>query len=221
MTLIRVNGPAVVVSARTAAWIELHTGLTALRVRVRGTDLVISRELEEVRRAAMLWRASATGSPVASKAEVSATSEEWFKIGQAADLIGVTDRAIRMAWISGRLQSRPGGRPVPDHRTGGEARMETQLRRCRDTSTHTVPLAVGNAPIRICRWWRGRATRVGKSWPRDESGPTCRGGAASLQLSLRAWPSPAVPSRRARLGRRILQRSALLLIWSARLSRAG
>jgi excisionase family DNA binding protein len=103
--MIGTDGPAVVLSARTAAWLERHAGLTSLRVRVRGTDPAISRELEEVRRAGMLWCASATGSPVAPEPELAAPSKQWLSTGQVAELLNVTDRAVRLACASGRLEA--------------------------------------------------------------------------------------------------------------------
>lgn len=104
MALIGTQGPAVVLDARTCAWLEHYANLTALRVRVRGTDPEISKELEEIREAALHWRSSATGTERDTKPELAAESE-WLSTGQAADLAGVTSRAIRKAIADGRLQA--------------------------------------------------------------------------------------------------------------------
>lgn len=98
------QGPAVVLSARTAAWLERYADLTSLRVRVRGTDPAISRELEEIRYAAMSWRSSVSGTEAAVAPEP-VTSSGWLTTTQAAGLVGVTDRAIRKAIAEGRLIS--------------------------------------------------------------------------------------------------------------------
>ena len=98
------DGPAVVISARTAAWLERYAGLSALSVRVRGTDPEISAHLEHIRYAALAWRGSATGTEEAVKPEPAASSE-WLSTGQAADLSGVTARGIRKAIAQGRLEA--------------------------------------------------------------------------------------------------------------------
>jgi excisionase family DNA binding protein len=103
--LVGIEGPGVVISARTAAWLERYAGLTSLRVRVRGTDPDISRQLEEIRYAAMAWRGSATGSQVAAGAEPPTQSGVWLTSGQAASLAGVSSRAIRKAISTGRLSA--------------------------------------------------------------------------------------------------------------------
>lgn len=102
MALIGTHGPAVVLDARACAWLERYAGLTGLRVRVRGTDPEISRQLEEVRVAAMSWRGSATGSERDAEPELAAQSE-WLSTGQVAKELMVTDRAIRKAIREGRL----------------------------------------------------------------------------------------------------------------------
>lgn len=102
MALIGTHGPAVVVDARTCAWLEKYAQLTSLRVRVRGTDPHISRALEEIRQAAMSWRGSATGTDDAPKPEPGATSS-WLSTTQAASLLGVTPRAVVKAIARGKL----------------------------------------------------------------------------------------------------------------------
>lgn len=102
MALIGVDGPAVVLDARTCAWLERYAGLTSLRVRVRGTDPQISRDLQDIRVAALAWRGSAAGTERDTKPELAAESE-WLSTGQVADELMITDRAIRKAISEGRL----------------------------------------------------------------------------------------------------------------------
>ncbi len=103
MVLIRPREPAVLISARTAAWLERYGGMTSLRVRVRGIDPAISAELEQLREAAMSWRGSSTGTDEATRQEP-ATSSKWLSSTQAADLLGVTSRAVVKAIDRGALQ---------------------------------------------------------------------------------------------------------------------
>ena len=100
--IVGARGPAVVLSARTAAWMERYAGLTSLRVRVRGTDPEISAELEHLRVVAMAWRGSATGTEAATKQEPAASSQ-WLSTSQAADLLGVGPRAVVKALARGAL----------------------------------------------------------------------------------------------------------------------
>jgi len=99
------DGPAVVISARTAAWLERYAGLSALRVRVRGTDPEISAHLEHIRFAAMSWRGSATGTTDDTEAEPDTESGQWLSTGQAAGIAGVTARSIRKAIAEDRLEA--------------------------------------------------------------------------------------------------------------------
>ena len=111
MALIGTDGPAVVLDARTCAWLERYAGLSSLRVKVRGTDPHISAQLEAVRFAAMSWRGSATGTRDDTEPEPPTQSEQWLSTGQAADLAGVTSRAIRKAISDARLPANDvGGR---------------------------------------------------------------------------------------------------------------
>lgn len=103
--IIGSDGPAVVIDARTAAWLERYADLTRLRVRVRGTDPQISRALEELRVVGLTWLGSATGTDVETKPEPATESSQWLSTGQAADLAGVTSRAIRKAIEENRLQA--------------------------------------------------------------------------------------------------------------------
>ncbi len=99
------DGPGVVISSRTAAWLERYAGLTALRVRVRGTDPEISRELQEVRQVAMSWRGAATGTTDDTRPEP-ATSSEWLATTEAADLLGIGPRAVVKAIARGSIPAK-------------------------------------------------------------------------------------------------------------------
>lgn len=109
--IIGSDGPAVVIDARTAAWLLKYADISRLRVHVRGTDPRISRALEEITFVGLEWRTSATGTAVAARPEPATNSKQWLSTGQAADLVGVTSRAIRKAIAEGRLSaSEVGGR---------------------------------------------------------------------------------------------------------------
>lgn len=105
MVLIGRNGPAVVLDARTCAWLERYAGLTSLRVKVRGTDPAVSRNLEEIREAAMAWRSSVTGTAHDTAPEPPTPSSQWLSTKRAGELLGITDRAIRKAINDDRLHA--------------------------------------------------------------------------------------------------------------------
>jgi len=98
----------VVVPARVAAWLIRHTDLAKVRIAARGTDPELYAVLHDVYTAALGWRASATaGSIPTATAEVEPPSS--ISTTQAAGLLGVTDRAIRMAITTGRLPAERDG----------------------------------------------------------------------------------------------------------------
>jgi len=110
MALIGTDGPAVVLDARTCAWLERNAGMRSLRVGVRGVDPHISTQLEEIKRAAATWRSSApTGTAGDTTAEPAEDLEQWLTTGEAAELAGVTSRAIRKAVAEGRLTASKAG----------------------------------------------------------------------------------------------------------------
>lgn len=109
------DGAVVVVTARTAAWLERHADLRRLRTEVRGTDPEVDAVLVALGVAAASWSASAVGSVRAPAPEVAAESEVRLSTSSAADLLGVTDRAVRLACKGGRLRAeRVGGRWLID-----------------------------------------------------------------------------------------------------------
>jgi len=102
--LIGKEGMAVVLDARTCAWLEHYAKLRDLRVRVRGTDPHISKQLEQIRAAAMAWRSSATGTEQDVQPELGPQSE-WLSTREAADMLRITERGARKAIADGRLNA--------------------------------------------------------------------------------------------------------------------
>ncbi len=102
------GAPVVVVSARVAAWLLVHTDLARHRVDVRGTDPEVDAQLGALTYVGNLWRtatsatSAATGSGLVEVPEVAASSG-FMSSTEAADLLGVTDRAVRLACTGGRL----------------------------------------------------------------------------------------------------------------------
>jgi excisionase family DNA binding protein len=102
---VHADGQLVLVPAKVAHWLGQH-GLDALRVRARGEDPEVDAVLSALRLAALTHTASAggstSGSLLVNEAEVPPSSE-WMSTGQAADALGVTPRAVRLACKRGRL----------------------------------------------------------------------------------------------------------------------
>lgn len=97
-----VAAPIVILPARVAAWLERHAGLNDLRIRSRGADPEVDSVLQALHRASLYWRTSATGSSHAPEPEVVAQSKYW-STGEAAERLGITDRAVRLAIAEKRL----------------------------------------------------------------------------------------------------------------------
>lgn len=98
------DGPVVVVPGRVAAWLERNARLREMHQHSRGADPEVDAVVVGLLLAARAWRASATGSADAVRPEVGAGSQE-LSTREAADLLHVTDRAIRQAITDGRLQA--------------------------------------------------------------------------------------------------------------------
>ncbi|MDP9442939.1 MAG: helix-turn-helix domain-containing protein [Actinomycetota bacterium] len=96
------HGEVVVVPARVAAWLTRYAGLERLRAEVRGADAEVDSVLVALALAAFAWRSSATGSGLASAPEVAAPCA-WMSTTQAARLLGITDRGVRLAIAAERL----------------------------------------------------------------------------------------------------------------------
>lgn len=107
MALIGTNGPAVVISAETAYYLEKLTdgAVSRLRVRARGANQRVGQELLEIREAAMRFTLPALPEVKADSAEVARDSEQWLSVIEVADLLGLTDRAVRLACSEGRLEA--------------------------------------------------------------------------------------------------------------------
>ncbi|WP_373461515.1 helix-turn-helix domain-containing protein [Pseudarthrobacter sp. W1I19] len=98
-----VAAPVVVVPARVCAWLERHARLNQVRIENRGADAEVDAVLVALRLAALTWRSTATGSPVAVKPEATADLNQWLSTTQAADILYITDRAVRLAISENRL----------------------------------------------------------------------------------------------------------------------
>lgn len=110
------SGPAVVISAETAAYLERFCKVAALRQRLRdGLHQQVSQELLDLRRVAMAFdparlpQRAAVGSDSAEVAPGLRRSE--FSAAEAADLLNIGERAVRLACEQDRLDGRKvGGR---------------------------------------------------------------------------------------------------------------
>lgn len=116
------DGPSVEVPGWACDWLERHTNLAAQRTSARGDDPTVDDVLVAIRHAALAWRERVTGSASALESmtssphgsalgsRVTAGSEsnmsELLSTGDAADLIGITDSAVRIACRAGRLSAR-------------------------------------------------------------------------------------------------------------------
>lgn len=98
-----IGAPVVVVPARVCAWLERNARLNEVRIENRGADAEVDAVLVALRLAALTWRNTATGSPVAAKPEVTADLNQWLSTTQAADILYITDRAVRLAISEKRL----------------------------------------------------------------------------------------------------------------------
>ncbi len=106
-------GPVAVVPGRVASWLLRHADLARLRVEHRGMDGEVDSVLVAITVAAHSWRTSVVGSDVRKEPEGEPQSGLWLTSAQAADLLGLTDRAVRLAIYEERLQAeRVGGRWV-------------------------------------------------------------------------------------------------------------
>jgi excisionase family DNA binding protein len=99
-----VDGSVVVVPARVAAWLDQRARLSELRIQVRGADPEVDAVLVALRVAAVSWRNSATGTDPRNQAAAEPPSA-WLSTTQAADELDMTDRGVRTAIASGRLNA--------------------------------------------------------------------------------------------------------------------
>lgn len=113
--IIGEQGPAMVLSAETAYWIETILKPARLRQRLRdGRHQQVSQELLDVRRLAMGFdptRLPAEAEVGRGSAEVGRGLDQWLSVPEVADLLGLGDRAVRLACDEDRLEAeKVGGR---------------------------------------------------------------------------------------------------------------
>lgn len=97
-----VDGPVVTVPARIAAWLDHRLQMARLRAEIRGRDSELDSVLVAMAVAAAAWRTSATGSADTPGPPIGSHSG-WLTTSEAAQRLGVTDRAIRIAIATERL----------------------------------------------------------------------------------------------------------------------
>ncbi|MCM0618748.1 helix-turn-helix domain-containing protein [Nocardioides bruguierae] len=105
------QGPAVVISAETAYWLERICRVSSLRQRLRdGQHQAVSQELLDLRRVAMTFdpallpQTAAVGSDSA-EAATGLEQQEWFTVSEAADRLGMGERGVRLACSEDRLDA--------------------------------------------------------------------------------------------------------------------
>ena len=99
-----VHAPVVIVPARIAAWLERHASLNEVRIRSRGADPEVDAVLAALRLAALTWRTAVTGSTNAPEPELPPQSK-YYSTSEAAERLGITDRAVRLAIAQNRLNA--------------------------------------------------------------------------------------------------------------------
>jgi excisionase family DNA binding protein len=104
---IHANGDVIILSSQTAAWLFDHTNLRSVD---RPPDPKVEAELAALMYGRNRWlRTSSPGSnsgrAVDLQPEVPAPSEV-MTTGRAANLLRITDRAVRLACAQGRLPAR-------------------------------------------------------------------------------------------------------------------
>ncbi len=106
------HGGVVIVPAEVAAWLLANGDLNRLRVATRGADPRRDAVLMALAMAAHQHMTVTSGDGCRSAMEPEAAAPlEWMSTTQAADQLGVTDRAVRLACQLGRLAARQvGGR---------------------------------------------------------------------------------------------------------------
>lgn len=100
--IVGLHGPSVEIPGRVAAWLESKLDLRRVRTDVRGIDPEVDSVLADLHRVALVWRASATGSATTPPPEATPLLG-WMSTTQAASLLKITDRAVRLAIQEHRL----------------------------------------------------------------------------------------------------------------------
>jgi len=101
-------GAVVVVPASVAAWLTVQTDMPARRVEHRGADPQVDAVLGALTVAGLGWRTRCTSAPSApggsSLDENGLAAEpQTMSTSEAAEHLGITPRAIRLAIAEGRL----------------------------------------------------------------------------------------------------------------------
>jgi len=97
--------PVVVVPARVADWLDRHAGLNSLRIAGREVnDAEVTAVLTDIHIASLKWRASVAGIDPRKPPEAMGASPV-MNARQAADELGLTDRAVRLAITQKRLHA--------------------------------------------------------------------------------------------------------------------
>lgn len=112
MTLIGQDGPAVVISAETAYWLERVCKVSALRQRLRdGRHARVSQELLDLRTAAMSFDPSRLAQVESDFSQVDPGSDQGLllSVAEVADLLGLTAQAVTLACREGRLEAQQVG----------------------------------------------------------------------------------------------------------------
>ena len=97
-----VDGAVAIVPGRVAAWLNQQLDLDRLRREIRGADPEVDHVLIALAVAASGWRASVFGTGPRNLPEPESRSTR-LTTAEVANLLGLTDRAIRSACQSGRL----------------------------------------------------------------------------------------------------------------------
>lgn len=107
-----VSGSAVVISAETAYYLERICKVAALRQRLRdGRHPLVSQELLDLRTVAMSFDPASLPADAAVGSDPAEVATEWLSVAEAADLLGMGQRGVRLACQQDRLDAEQvGGR---------------------------------------------------------------------------------------------------------------
>ena len=101
---IHAGGGVIVIPARVCAYLNRHAGLDAFRRTNVGIDAEVDALLVAFHVAELAWVKSATGTSSAPKPEL-APNSEWLSTNDVAARLRMTDRGVRTAIATGRLQA--------------------------------------------------------------------------------------------------------------------
>jgi excisionase family DNA binding protein len=96
-------GPGVLVPIRIAAMLNAY--LKPLRIKMRGHDSELDQVLLDFARIAMTFDSSERGTIDAPTPEPRRDLSEWVTTSIAADIIGITERAVRRAIAERRISA--------------------------------------------------------------------------------------------------------------------